>query len=256
MITRRIRRPEIATSSEHAIIGIDPSLTGTGIALMVGGKLIDHQGWTEVKKLQKADSEHLNWWKIPTNSDKELARELKETWKQYRIHAIADWVARLIEMWALVVQGAPVVAIEGYAYSKRSTGLSDIHEMCGVIKTALWQAGIPFRIYDPGTIKLAWTGDGHATKEDMIRAASNLHGVDLSPCGSAGENLADAILIASLLSEEMAVRDGDVALKDLRPALRRVFLRTTAAAPVALVSRPFTHCSNALGHPPVMSSKE
>ena len=257
MTTRRIRKP-YNEEGPRAVVGIDPSLRGHGIALLVDGKLVDYRGWTDVKKVQSANTNtraRLCYWKAPCD------KERKDVHRQFRISMLSSWTATVIGVWQSMIADvysdasrSIAVAIEGYAFSKRSTGLSDIDELCGVIKTALWGTGIPFRIYDPLSVKLAWTGDGAADKDAMVKAVSRLHGVNLSDYSGAGENMADAILIASLLNTELSVREGYTKLQDLRPALRGVLLRTTKAVPVALVSRPMVHFSEAVGQDPLSSA--
>jgi hypothetical protein len=115
-----------------------------------------------------------------------------------------------------------------------------------MVKAGLWQRGIPLRVYDPSSVKLASTGNGDAKKPDMVKAACTRFAALsaelpalLQENENAAGNIADAALIAALLREELKVRAGRVPLDTLPERLRRVFLRVTKAAPEALTTRPF-----------------
>lgn len=227
MKAKFIKKP-IPTAKDTVVVGIDPSLTGMGLALFRNGLLIDHLGVTTIKKLQRSN-ENLVWYKTKFNTEIE---------KQVRTNKLAAWVVdKILVDGALFLPCNTYVAIEGYAFSRHSRGLSDIHELCGVIKYLLCRAGIEFRIYDPLSVKLAWTGSGKAEKEDMILAAETMFGLDLRPYGTAAENIADAALIGALLNAELRVKAGKLRIDRLSGNLRKVLLRTTKQHPVALVSR-------------------
>jgi Holliday junction resolvasome RuvABC endonuclease subunit len=209
--------------------------------MLVGGKLHAFHGWTPVKKLQKQFPDTLCWFKSPSNTEQH---------KQNRLQVIADWVCGMVReyynAWPSVHCYA---AIEGYAFAIRSRGLSDLHELGGAIKRDLWMMEVPYRIYDPKSVKLAWTGYGSAEKEDMIAAAGDLFGVDLSIYGSAADNLADAMLLAALLDLELDLRAGEVPLKSLPERQRLVLLRATKAEPEALITRPLVEWDDGLTKP-------
>ena len=58
------------------------------------------------------------------------------------------------------------VALEGYAYGASGNNF-DIGEFVGYIKTMIYLAHIPMRIYDPNSIKKFATGRGVADKLTM-----------------------------------------------------------------------------------------
>lgn len=228
----------------QAIIGLDLSLRGPGIAVLLdGGKLLHASAWTDLKGLQKDYRHLLSWFKISKNTEAD---------RQHRIDMIVDWVCGSVDGLSRVAESVHV-ALEGYAFSKRSTGLSDIHELGGAVKGWLWSRGVPYRVYDPMTIKLAWTGKGNADKRDMLEACGRAyrdlwvggpgHLLGLGELAERDEmvasNIADAVLIAALLHEELELKAGRSRLDHLDPSLRRVMIRTTKSEPEALVSRPF-----------------
>lgn len=245
--TRIIRK--VVETEKHkpkAIVGIDPSLRGHAMALIAEDKVRAAVGWTEKKTLQRRCTDTLCWYKMKGNTPSN---------KQHRCSLLAKWT--LANLTPLAVAGYDVyVSMEGYAFSKRSQGLSDIHELCGAIKLGLWHANVPLRIYDPTSVKLAWTGNGHADKDEMRDACTKLFGMNFDKEGSAGEDLADAVLIAALLHTELEIRDGRLVLEELGADMRRVMLRTTKAEPEALITRPFIHRCEADVVEPVLGGRK
>lgn len=232
----RIVRKVAARACGTVAVGVDMSLTGTGLAVVEDGRLARVNAWTDVKKLQHAHRTLLCWFK---------PRDSSESSKAHRLGLITNWVIGQI---ALAQMRAPkvVVALEGYAFSKRSTSSSGLHELGGMIKGRLWDAGIPFRVYDPSSIKLYWTGNGASKKPAMVKAAVGRFAVLshelprlLTESEDAAGNIADAALIAALLHDELKLKAGLLPLAGMSEHERRVMMRVTRAEPEALVTRPF-----------------
>lgn len=221
------RRARKAAKKERITIGVDPSLIGTGIAVFHNGKLTDFRAWTEVKKLQKREPKHLIHFK---------AKEHTPAIQLGIVRQIGTWIAEVLSKFAGY---DTIVAIEGYAMRSKGRGASDLHELGGYIKQALLTLCIPFRIYDPLSIKMAATGDGSADKGMMMIACLKKLELDVTPYGKTGENIADACMIGWLLEQERAIRDGRLDLKKAPADVRRVMLRTTKAEPVAPISQPW-----------------
>jgi Holliday junction resolvasome RuvABC endonuclease subunit len=235
MRVRRIRRvvPERAPSPDQGcrpivVVGIDPSITGTGVAVFVGDAVRYVWGWTDRAVLQKRSPGVLSFYAPPKSADRRHRLD--------RIERLVDWtmgrVRRAVEL------GEVHVAIEGYAFAGRGRNVHDIYEMVGCVKQRLWEADIPFRVYDPGSVKLAATGYGNADKGDMKLAAWQHFSLDFTKMGAAGGDLADAVLIGSLLRDELRLKRGDVLPKDLRSDVRKVLERTTKTQKDPLMSRP------------------
>jgi len=232
----------------QGIIGLDLSLRGPGLAVLLDGQLHRASAWTDLKGLQKDYCHLLSWFKMAKNTESD---------RQHRIDMIVNWVCGAVVEAGRMAESV-CVALEGYAFSKRSTGLSDIHELGGAVKGWLWSRRVPYRTYDPLTVKLAWTGKGNAEKRDMLEACGRAYRdlwVGVGKSGAprhllglaelaerdemAASNIADAVLIAALLHEELELKAGRSRLDRLDPSLRRVMIRTTKSEPEALVSRPF-----------------
>lgn len=65
---------------------------------------------------------------------------------------------------------ADLVAIEGYAFA-RPNQAHQVGELGGVIRLALWDAGIAYVIVAPSSVKKYATGKGNASKNAMLVAA-------------------------------------------------------------------------------------
>jgi Holliday junction resolvasome RuvABC endonuclease subunit len=239
-IQQKTRR--LGAKDELGIIGLDLSLRGTGLAVLVDGQLISLTSWTDHKGLQQQYPHILSWYKMQRNT---------ESNRQHRLCFMTDIICETID--ALCLRCSKVlVALEGYAFSKLSSGSSDMHELGGIVKRHLWDKQIRFRIYDPLSIKLAWTNSGIAEKDKMVLVAAkkfpnfaeDLKGIMYKNLDAAG-NLADASLIAGLLELEYKLKSGIVDLRILEGGLRRVMIRTTKSLPEALISRNFIHIDEA-----------
>lgn len=227
---RIIRKVLTIANGDIVAIGIDPSLNGSAIAVLVNGVVQKVQGWTDKVTVQKSYPEFIHWFKLPAKSG------FSE--RQYRVQVMTEWIVQ--QVGTHLSSGAQVyVSIEGYAHSKRSIRLSDIHELCGIVKQSMWSMGAPFRIYDPKTLKMAWA-TGNADKHEMMKACADLFGYDYRALGeNPGSNLADAFLLAQLLWVEIQVKLGMVSISELTPNLQKILTRTTPASPQSLLNIPF-----------------
>ena len=66
---------------------------------------------------------------------------------------------------------ASLVLIEAPAFSRNGKGARSVAEWNGVLKLALYEAGIPVLLVHDGHIKKYATGNGHADKDAMLIAA-------------------------------------------------------------------------------------
>lgn len=230
-------------------IGIDPSLNGHALAVLCDGEFEFAMGWTDKKTVQKKCPDTLNWLKLPSGR--------REANSQARMQILVDWTLSIVGDYVFKLTNSQVhVAIEGYAFSKRSKGLHEIHGLVETIKQGLWSKHIPFRIYDPLSIKMAWTGHGHATKEMMQQACGMEFGREFRKEGSAGENLADATLIAGLLHNELEIRSGRLRLEDATENMRKVMIRTTKTEPEAPITRGFVTPADSTAPDPVLGGPD
>ena len=119
------------------VLGIDASLTGTGIAVfdLYGNK-------------SGIDLVHNE------------AIQVKSTGEE-RLKAIRDRIADIISSWQI-----GYVAIEGYAFS-RANQAHQIGELGGVLRLFLHEHNIPFVEIAPSAVKKFATGKGNAQKHEV-----------------------------------------------------------------------------------------
>lgn len=63
------------------------------------------------------------------------------------------------------------MVIEDHAFGKQTTNASGVHELHGAVKDMLYASGVCFITQSVGTVKKFATGNGDASKLEMIGAA-------------------------------------------------------------------------------------
>jgi len=141
------------------ILGIDASLNHTGLALIEEGKIC-----------------HLSTIKVG------------KTRSTARLGLIRD------EIVALVKSHKPdKVVIENYSFGSRGRAIFNIGELGGVIRLALLDLGYEVLEIEPKVLKKKITGNGNASKEDMIKAINEVYKLELKD-----DNQADALGLAHI----------------------------------------------------------
>lgn len=64
-----------------------------------------------------------------------------------------------------------LVAVEGYSFASQHSHAHSIGELGGVVRLGLWEAGIPFVVVPPKSMKKFATGKGNASKDQVLVAA-------------------------------------------------------------------------------------
>jgi crossover junction endodeoxyribonuclease RuvC len=118
------------------IVGIDLSLTGTGIC--------HPDGSTETLKPKRTGMDRLAW--------------------------IRDEIALRCYLPHSTHQ-VDLIVIEGYSYGSKGRAVVNIGELGGVLRLYLHEYGPPFVEIPPSCLKKYATGRGNAGKEDMLQAA-------------------------------------------------------------------------------------
>lgn len=101
-----------------------------------------------------------------------------------------DWIERAI---LDELEPDPLVIVEGYSYGSRGSAVYNIAELGGVVRLALWRAGITYVEVAPGALKKFTTGKGNASKDEMIAGAIRRWGFDGS-----NNNEADAYMLRQM----------------------------------------------------------
>lgn len=123
-------------------IGIDPSLSSTGLVVGLDGK---PAAWCQIQPSAKGKS------------------------KEERIYQICKTIRRFI-----VLQQPDFTIIEGYSFaSVRSNSATTLHELGGAIRQVFHRLEIPWHEVPPTTLK-AFAGHGKASKEEMMTWAKEL----------------------------------------------------------------------------------
>lgn len=147
---------------------------------------------------------HMGWCQI-TSSGIESGVQVFEIFRGestgMRFLRIRAWLERTIRAWAEInnPDGIYIVAFEkphlrGGASVDLLVGVTTrIQEVCAAISTEK-NITIEFTSMHSGTLKLQTTGYGHASKEDMMRIASDLVGRIMDD-----DNESDAICLAELI---------------------------------------------------------
>lgn len=119
-------------SAEPMVVGIDVSLTHTGIAHLDGTTSVVRPGSTGMQRIAHIRSEVMD----------------------------------------AVTQGhTELVVIEGYSYGSKGRAIVSLGELGGVLRFELWRTGTPFVEVPPATVKKFATGSGNANKFEVIAAA-------------------------------------------------------------------------------------
>lgn len=143
------------------IIGIDPSLTSTGVVVLVNGKIKDKY-LVETK---------------PTNNYYDEIRRLIKISESFSLDGKID-----------------LVVVEGIAYGiKKASALAQLCGLNYLIRKRLIEAEIPFVIVAPTTLKKFITGNGTAAKEELMLDVLKRFGVTLRD-----NNLCDAYGLAMI----------------------------------------------------------
>ena len=118
------------------IVGLDPSLTATGVA-------VSEEGHIDTYTL------------IPPRTLRGGAR--------------LDWIGNQL---VVSTESASLVATEGYAFNARGRGVH-LGELGGVLRRMLFRQGTPLYAVPPASVKKFATGRGNASKEDVLMAAAH-----------------------------------------------------------------------------------
>ena len=141
------------------IIGIDPSLTETGVVVLDDtGSIVEAIG-LKSKKLR--GMERLVW----------IREQVKSR----------------------LTQNKPtIVVIEGYSFGSRGRAIFNLGELGGVLRVLLHDLGIKY-VEVPPTVLKKFLGKGNFSKEEVMAAISKRYGIDFQ-----NDNVADAYALGRM----------------------------------------------------------
>ena len=137
------------------ILGIDPSLTSTGIARVDTEDRLVAQTWTITSKGTQADT---------------LAQR-RERLAMIAERHIGDYAIGIGERGADLGGRADLAVIENPAMSKNNNGTSMLNGLWWLTVHRLYSLGVAVVAVQPNTLKKYATCKGNATKEAMVAAA-------------------------------------------------------------------------------------
>ena len=143
------------------VVGIDPSLTSTGVVILAEDQVHAH---TLTPREEKRKGR--------------LQGVRRLCWIRDQVMALLDCPA--------------MVAIEGPSYGSAQGRQVSIGELHGVLKTAMWEQGYFIVVVPPASLKKFATGKGNASKFDMQKAGIRA-GVDFG-----NEDEVDAYFLARI----------------------------------------------------------
>lgn len=111
-------------------------------------------------------------------------------------HPRLEQICRAVEQHA---RGHHLAVVESASYGSVS---STYHQLAGgwhLATHALWRVGVPYATVAPSTLKKFATGDGHATKDQMVQAARHYWPKVMALYARKGaDDTADALFCAAL----------------------------------------------------------
>lgn len=129
----------------HRVMGIDASLTATGLAVINGTKLFSDV--LSPPKDQNRGPARLSWFK---------------------------------DMFSVAIRThhPELIFIEGYGFGAKNQAHS-LGELGGILKVCIHESGVPFQIAPPTVLKMFATGKGNAEKDAVSKELFKRYGVDL-----------------------------------------------------------------------------
>lgn len=144
-------------------LGIDLSMTGTGIAYLEDGKLI----YSETIRSKKTGD-------TPTD-------------ETIRLSAIVD------KVFEHVSEDFDVVVLEGIAFMAKSTALAQLSGLTYMVRQRLVAMDIPFLVVAPTTLKKFITGKGNSAKDIIMLEIYKRWGISILD-----NNQADAYALSQI----------------------------------------------------------
>jgi Holliday junction resolvasome RuvABC endonuclease subunit len=207
---------EKVNPEDAIILGIDPSLNGSGFIKMKNFEILDFWFFTNVLKHSSDPHAILN----------------RETGSK-RLNIIYEFYEKLLKS-----NDFDYCAIEDYAYGAKSNSIFQIGGLGELLRLMTYRSGIPYRDYEPSKVKRFATGSGTAEKSEMVLAAYK-SGFDVSKYGKNGEDLVDAYWIGNMLTTELFLHKNKDYIGKFTRKQQEVFNETTKSYPIPLLNRQF-----------------
>lgn len=162
------------TGTNDIFIGVDPSLTATGVSIL----------WrNQMKTLLLTAEVEIPGIRKGTTKKEVLKGPARLAWFRRELTAI------------FLAYPAARLAIEGYAFASKFSRAHDLGELGGVLRLAAHDCRIETIIVPPNTLKQFATGKGNVGKGVVIKEAFKRYGLDVGD-----DNEADAGVLSIMAS--------------------------------------------------------
>lgn len=156
------------------VLGIDLSLTGTGLA---------GEHWADTIAPPKPPARNAAWRRL-TDDERRWATV------EYRHQRLAAVTGVIRDRY--ITSAPDLVVLEGLAYDAYDTD----RQLAGLswkVRQSLWRLGIPYAIVPPSNLKQFATGNGAASKAAVLAAAAARF-----PWFKGDDNAADALILVAM----------------------------------------------------------
>jgi len=211
------------------ICGIDYSVNSPAITKLI----LD-------ENLDIIDSDYLGFTSVKSKANKHIKYYHSKNTFKWKIEQMIWMRDEIFEF----IKDVDYAAIEDYAL--RALGkVFNISEATGMTLTKLFENNIPYRKYDPNSIKMHFTDNGAAKKNLMcIHYLKKEHQLkefkfNLDNISSPVEDVVDSYAVGTLLQLELKLRKGIIKLRSLTEKQIQIFNRCTKSNPTNILARDF-----------------
>jgi crossover junction endodeoxyribonuclease RuvC len=99
-------------------------------------------------------------------------------------------------MLVVAAQDDPIVVVEGYSFSSRNSQSHALGELGGVVRLALYEAGVAYIDVPPTSRAKFATGKGNASKNEVVSSISARTGIVWS--GKGADDMCDAWVLRQM----------------------------------------------------------
>ena len=175
------------------MLGIDPSLTGTGLAVY----------HPDLASRNRHDPRYIICYTFASNAD--IPHDHPERWDQV-----------LRQIWPFIEDDQTVAVVEGGYPSLRALTQASLASLRSVLVYGLWQRGVKTITVQPKTLKVYATGICGSDKGEVLRAVKARYGHLVA---TSNHNEADALTLLA-----MAFDQYEWPLVEVPPECRRALL--------------------------------
>ena len=223
-LIKKKKKIQKAKPEDALLLGIDPSLNGSGFVLSIGEEIVDYKFFTQVKRIAEENKGR----GILNRNDGPARLEVIESWFLEFLKDIQKEYKKLPDY----------AAIENYSFGSKSNSTFQIGGLGELYRLRLYCSGIPYREYEPSKVKKYATGSGNAEKSQMVLACYK-EGFDVGPYGKSGEDLADAYWINRMLFTELKLHENSSYADQILKYRSTTFTEVTKSFPTSIINRPF-----------------